>query len=106
MKIGFIGLGITGKPMCKNLLKTGHELVIYSRTPATVEEFVAAGAKAASSPREVAAQVELVITMLPNSPEVKHVVLGPNGVIEGARPGCIVADMSSIAPLASREIAA
>ncbi len=95
-----------GKPMCKNLLKAGHELVIYSRTPATVEEFVAAGASSASSPREVAAQVELVITMLPNSPEVKQVVLGPNGVIEGARPGCIVADMSSIAPLASQQIAA
>ena len=106
MKIGFIGLGIMGKPMCKNLLKAGHELVVFSRTPATVEEFVAAGASSASSPREVAAQVELVITMLPNSPEVKQVVLGPNGVIEGARPGCIVADMSSIAPRASQQIAA
>jgi 2-hydroxy-3-oxopropionate reductase len=106
MKIGFIGLGIMGKPMCRNLLKAGHELVVYSRTPATVEEFVAAGAKPASSPREVAEQVELVITMLPNSPEVKQVVLGPNGVIEGAKSGCIVADMSSIAPLASQEIAA
>ena len=106
MKIGFIGLGIMGKPMCKNLLKAGHELVIFSRTAATVGEFVAAGAKSASSPKEVASQVELVITMLPNSPEVKQVVLGPNGLIEGARPGCIVADMSSIAPLASKEIAA
>jgi 2-hydroxy-3-oxopropionate reductase len=106
MKIGFIGLGIMGKPMCRNLLKTGHELVIYSRTTATVEEFVAAGATSASSPQEVAQQVELVITMLPNSPEVMEVVLGPNGVIHGAKPGCIVADMSSIAPLASRDIAA
>ncbi len=106
MKIGFIGLGIMGKPMCKNLLNAGHELVVYSRTPATNDEFVAAGAKSASSPKEVASQVEIVITMLPNSPEVKQVVLGPNGVIEGALPGCIVADMSSIAPLASREIAA
>ena len=106
MKIGFIGFGIMGKPMCKNLLKGGHELVIFSRTPATVEEFVAAGAMSASSPKEVASQVELVITMLPNSPEVTQVILGPNGVIEGARPGCIIADMSSIAPLASREIAA
>lgn len=106
MKIGFIGLGIMGKPMCENLLKAGHELVVFSRTPATVEEFVAAGAKSASSPKEVASQVELVITMLPNSPEVKQVVLGQNGVIEGARLGCIVADMSSIAPLASKEIAA
>ncbi len=95
-----------GKPMCKNLLKAGHELVIFSRTAATVAEFVVAGATSASSPKEVASEVELVITMLPNSPEVKQVVLGPNGVIEGARPGCIVADMSSIAPLASKEIAA
>jgi 2-hydroxy-3-oxopropionate reductase len=105
MKIGFIGLGIMGKPMCKNLLKAGHELVIYSRTQATIDEFVALGAKSADSPRSVAAQVDMVITMLPNSPEVKQVVLGPNGVIEGAKPGCMVADMSSIAPLASREIA-
>lgn len=95
-----------GKPMCKNLLKAGHELFVYSRTPATVEEFIAAGAMFALSPREVAEQVELVITMLPNSPEVKQVILGPKGVIEGAQPGCIVADMSSIAPLASKEIAA
>ncbi len=106
MKIGFIGLGIMGKPMCKNLLKAGHRPVIYSRNKATIEELTAAGASVASSPKEVAAQVDLVITMLPNSPEVKEVILGPNGVIEGARPGCIVADMSSIAPLASQQIAA
>jgi 2-hydroxy-3-oxopropionate reductase len=106
MKIGFIGLGIMGKPMCKNLLKAGYDLVVCSRTAASVDELVAAGAKSAPTPRDVAAQVDVVITMLPNSPEVKQVVLGPNGVIEGARPGCIVADMSSIAPLASREIAA
>ena len=106
MKIGFIGLGIMGKPMCKNLLKAGYEVVVCSRTKASVEELVAVGAKSAPTPREVAAQVDVVITMLPNSPEVKDVVLGANGVIEGAKPGCIVADMSSIAPLASREIAA
>ncbi len=106
MKIGFIGLGIMGRPMCKNLLKAGYELVVSSRTAASVDELVAAGAKSAPTPRDLAAQVDVVITMLPNSPEVKQVVLGPNGVIEGARPGCIVADMSSIAPLASREIAA
>ena len=106
MKIGFIGLGIMGKPMCKNLIKAGHRPVIYSRNQATIDEMVAAGATAAASPKEVAAQVDLVITMLPNSPEVKEVVLGTNGVIEGAKPGCIVADMSSIAPLASQQIAA
>ena len=106
MKIGFIGLGIMGKPMCKNLLKAGYEVVVCSRTKASVEELVAAGATSAPTPRDVAAQVDVVITMLPNSPEVKDVVLDANGVIEGAKPGCIVADMSSIAPLASREIAA
>ena len=106
MKIGFIGLGIMGKPMGRNLLKAGHELVVCSRTQSSVDELVAVGATSAATPREVAAQVELIITMLPNSPEVKEVILGPNGVIEGARPGCIVADMSSIAPLASQQIAA
>jgi 2-hydroxy-3-oxopropionate reductase len=106
MKIGFIGLGIMGKPMGKNILKAGFELVVCSRTQSSVDELVAAGATSAGTPRELAAQVDLVITMLPNSPEVKEVILGPNGVIHGARPGCIVADMSSIAPLASQEIAA
>lgn len=106
MKIGFIGLGIMGKPMCKNLLNAGHQLVVCSRTQSSVDELVAAGAMSAPTPKDVAAQVELVITMLPNSPEVKEVILGPNGVIEGAQPGCIVADMSSIAPLASQQIAA
>jgi len=92
--------------MCKNLIKAGHRPVIFSRNQATLDELTAAGATSAASPKEVAAQVDLVITMLPNSPEVKEVVLGPNGVIEGARPGCIVADMSSIAPLASQQVAA
>lgn len=106
MKIGFIGLGIMGKPMGKNLLKAGFELVVCSRTQTSVDELTAVGATAAATPSELAAQVDLVITMLPNSPEVKEVILGPNGVIEGTRPGCIVVDMSSIAPLASQEIAA
>ncbi len=106
MKIGFIGLGIMGKPMCKNLLTAGHQLVVCSRTKSSVDELVAAGATSAPTPKDVAAQVEVVITMLPNSPEVKEVILGANGVIEGAKPGCIVADMSSIAPLASQQIAA
>jgi len=106
MKIGFIGLGIMGKPMCKNLLNAGHQLVVCSRTQSSVDELVAAGATSAPTPKDVASQVELVITMLPNSPEVKEVILGTNGVIEGAQPGCIVADMSSIAPLASQQVAA
>jgi 2-hydroxy-3-oxopropionate reductase len=106
MKIGFIGLGIMGKPMSKNLLKAGHQLVVCDIVRAAVEEVVAAGATAAATPKEVAQQTELIITMLPNSPEVKQVLLGANGIVEGARPGSIVADMSSIAPLVSREVAA
>jgi 2-hydroxy-3-oxopropionate reductase len=104
-KIGFIGLGIMGKPMSKNLLKAGYELVIYDVVQSAVEEVVAAGATAGFSPADVAAKTDIVITMLPNSPQVKQVVLGPNGIMEGAKPGMIVADMSSIAPLVSREVA-
>lgn len=105
MKIGFIGLGIMGKPMSKNLIKAGHELVVLDRNQVAVAEVVALGAKSANSAAEVAAQVELVITMLPNSPHVKEVLLGAGGVVEGGKPGLIVADMSSIAPLVSRELA-
>jgi len=106
MKVGFIGLGIMGKPMSKNLLKAGYDLVVMDRNTAAVDEVVAAGAASAGSPKEVAAQCEFVVTMLPNSPHVKEVVLGENGVIEGAKAGTCVIDMSSIAPLASRDIAA
>ena len=106
MKIGFIGLGIMGKPMSRNLLKAGYELVVFNRSKGAVNELVAAGAKAAENPREVAEQAEIVITMLPNSPHVREVVLGEAGVIEGAAKGSVVIDMSSIAPLVSREIAA
>lgn len=106
MKIGFIGLGIMGKPMSKNLIKAGHELVVLDRQQAAVDELVALGASKVATPAEVAAQVDLLITMLPNSPHVKEVVLGKSGVIEGGKPGLIVADMSSIAPLVSREIEA
>jgi 2-hydroxy-3-oxopropionate reductase len=106
MKIGFIGLGIMGKPMSKNLLKAGHQLIVCDVVRAAVDELVAAGAQAAATPRDIASQVGLVITMLPNSPEVKQVVLGKDGILEGAKPGLIVADMSSIAPRVSRELAA
>lgn len=105
MKIGFIGLGIMGKPMSKNLLKAGYELVVMDRNQKAVDELVAAGANAAATPKEVAQQTDIIITMLPNSPHVKEVVLGENGVIEGAKKGTIIADMSSIAPLVSRELA-
>jgi 2-hydroxy-3-oxopropionate reductase len=106
MKIGFIGLGIMGRPMAKNLLKAGYELVVYDILAPPVEELVKAGAKPGVSPKDVAARSELIITMLPNSPEVKDVLLGTDGVIEGARPGTIVVDMSSIAPLVSKEMEA
>ena len=106
MNIGFIGLGIMGKPMAKNLLKAGYSLVVYDVAAAPVAELVAAGATAGTSPKDVASKCDLIITMLPNSPHVKAAVLGPNGVIEGAKPGSIFVDMSSIAPLASRELAA
>ncbi|MGA2085028.1 MAG: 2-hydroxy-3-oxopropionate reductase [Terracidiphilus sp.] len=106
MKIGFIGLGIMGKTMAKNLLKAGHQLVVYDIVDVPVRELVEAGAAAGESPRDVASQCELIITMLPNSPHVKEAVLGKNGVIEGAKPGSVLVDMSSIAPLASREVAA
>lgn len=105
-KIGFIGLGIMGKPMCRNLLKAGFALTVFSRTPANVEAITSLGAQYAPSPAAVAEASELVITMVPDSPQVREVVLGENGVIHGARPGLYVVDMSSIAPLASREIGA
>ncbi len=106
MNIGFIGLGIMGKPMAKNLLKAGHSLVVYDVVDGPVKELVAAGATACSSPKDAAERCELIITMLPNSPHVKKAVLGEGGVIEGAKPGSVLVDMSSIAPLASREVAA
>lgn len=105
-KIGFIGLGIMGKPMCRNLLRAGYELTVFSRSKANVEAVTSFGATSAPSPAAVAEASDLVITMVPDSPEVREVVLGPSGVIHGARAGLYVVDMSSIAPLASREIAA
>ena len=106
MKIGFIGLGIMGKPMAKNLLKAGHELYVNDHNAEAVAEVVEAGATAVANGKEAAEKADLVITMLPNSPHVKAVALGEGGIIEGAREGLIYVDMSSIAPLASREGAA
>lgn len=104
MKIGFIGLGIMGKPMVRNLLKAGHEVVVYDVISANIEAVKADGAIEAGSSSEVARQCRLMITMLPNSPHVKTVVLGENGVLEGAKEGSILIDMSSIAPQASQEV--
>ena len=104
MKIGFIGLGIMGKPMVRNLLKAGHEVIVYDVINANIKALITDGAIEAGSSREVAEQCNLIITMLPNSPHVKTVVLGENGVLEGAKEGTILIDMSSIAPYASQEV--
>ncbi len=105
-KIGFIGLGIMGKPMAMNLIKAGYSLIVYDIRPEPVKEVVAAGAKEGKSCKDVAAQSDVVITMLPNSPDVKKAVLGENGVLDGAKRGMILIDMSSIAPLVAKEVAA
>jgi 2-hydroxy-3-oxopropionate reductase len=102
--IGFIGLGIMGRPMARNLLKAGHALVVHSRSRGPVDEIVKAGARAAASPKDVAAQCDVLITMLPNSPEVEQVALGPNGIIEGARRGLAFVDMSTISPIVSQKV--
>ena len=106
MHIGFIGLGIMGRPMAKNLLAAGHELVVADHNPVAVGELTALGAAQADTAWAVAQRVELVLTMLPNSPQVRDVVLGKDGVLEGAHAGLSYIDMSSIAPLASREVSA
>jgi 2-hydroxy-3-oxopropionate reductase len=105
-KLGFVGLGIMGKPMSKNLLKAGYKLVVYDIVPAPVQELKEAGAEVGTSPSDVASKTNIIITMLPNSPHVKEAVLGKNGIIEGAKKGALVVDMSSIAPLAAREVGA
>jgi len=103
-KIGFIGLGIMGRPMAKNLLKAGYPLVVFDLNKDAIGELVRAGAIAASSSKEVAERTEVIITMLPDSPEVKEVIMGKDGVMEGVKPGSVVIDMSSINPLMSQEI--
>lgn len=105
-KIGFVGLGIMGKPMAKNLLKAGYSLVVYDVRKEPVEELAQCGAVPANNGKEVAEASDVIITMLPNSPDVKAAVLGENGILSGMRPGSILIDMSSIAPLASQEICA
>jgi 2-hydroxy-3-oxopropionate reductase len=105
-RIGFIGLGIMGRPMAKNLLKAGFSLVVHSRSRGPVDELVQAGAKAAGSPREAAAQSDVLITMLPNSPDVELVALGAGGIIEGVRSGLVYADMSTISPIVTQKIGA
>ena len=105
-RIGFVGLGIMGKPMAKNLLKAGYSLTVYDIVGANLEEVVTEVATGASSSREVAANSDKIITMLPDSADSEAAILGPSGVLEGASSGAIIVDMSSIAPSVSQKIAA
>ncbi len=105
-KIAFVGLGIMGKPMSKNLLKAGHSVVVFDVAPAPVADVVAAGATAAKSSKEAASQADVIITMLPDGPEVETAVLGPGGILEGAAKGSIVVDMSSISPVVAQKVGA
>ena len=106
MKVGFIGLGIMGKPMCKNIIKAGHEVCFNSRHADVTAELEALGAKGKANAAEVAAESEVVITMVPNSPQVREVALGKNGIIEGGKKGLVVIDMSSIDPVETQSIGA
>ncbi|MFH5183896.1 2-hydroxy-3-oxopropionate reductase [Paenibacillus sp. TAB 01] len=105
MEIGFIGLGIMGKPMAKHLIASGYRLHVYNRSVRPVEELAALGAKAQPNPRRVAEASDLILTMLPDSPQVEEVILGKDGVLEGISEGKIVVDMSSINPMSARRIA-
>ena len=103
-QIGFVGLGIMGKPMARNLMKAGYELTVYDIVGEAVEELATEGATAASSSSEVAEKTDKIITMLPDSADSERAILGPGGVLEGARPNSVIIDMSSIAPSMSQKI--
>src|SRR5215218_9026841 len=104
-KVGFIGLGIMGKPMAKNLMEAGYELVLYNRTLEKAEELSEDGAEVAANPREVAENSEIIVTMLPDSPDVRNVVAGKDGVLEGIEEGALLVDMSTISPVVTEELA-
>jgi 3-hydroxyisobutyrate dehydrogenase len=105
MNIGFVGLGNMGRPMARNLLSGGFAVTVYGRRKPVVDEIVSAGASAAVSPREVAERSDVIITIVSDSPDVKSVVTGPDGILDGARPGAVMIDMSTISPAVTREIA-
>ncbi|KPK90929.1 MAG: 2-hydroxy-3-oxopropionate reductase, partial [Anaerolineae bacterium SM23_ 63] len=105
-RIGYIGLGLMGKPIARNLLKAGFPLTVHNRSRPAVDELIAEGAEGASTPREVAERSDIVFTNLPDSPDVEAVVLGMNGILEGSRPGVIFVDNSTIKPETTRSIAA
>lgn len=102
--IGFIGLGIMGKPMAKHVRNAGYPLIVHNRSQAAVDELAALGAQRAATPREVAERADIVITMLPDSPQVEEVIGGSGGIAEGIRPGAVVIDMSSINPLTTKKM--
>jgi 2-hydroxy-3-oxopropionate reductase len=104
-RIGFIGLGIMGRPMASNLLTAGYDLIVHARRPESMQALVAAGARAAESPAAVAREADVIFTMVSDTPDVEEVILGPEGIIEGVRPDSIVVDMSTISPSATRAIA-
>lgn len=104
-KVGFIGLGIMGGPMARNLVKAGYELVLYNRTREKAEDLAGDGAAVAESPKEAAEQSDIVITMLPDSPQVEEVLAGEDGVFEGVKDGSLIVDMSTISPVVTRELA-
>ena len=107
MKVGFVGLGIMGKPMAKNLVKAGYEVVVTTHKQAVIDEFVAMGAAGAKNAADIVKQgCEVIITMLPNSPQVREVALGEGGIVEGGKSGITVLDMSSIDPVESQKISA
>jgi 2-hydroxy-3-oxopropionate reductase len=106
MKIGFIGLGIMGRPMVRNLLKGGYAVAVHDLNAAAVADVTAAGATAPGSSLKTAAEADVIVTMLPDGPDVDAAVLGKGGILEGARAGSIVVDMSSISPIVSQKIAA
>jgi 2-hydroxy-3-oxopropionate reductase len=104
-RVGFIGLGIMGMPMARNLMEAGYELMVHNRSPEKAEELGKEGATVAATPREVAEKSDVVITMLPDSPQVREVVAGENGVLEGISEGAIIIDMSTISPVVTEELA-
>lgn len=103
-KVGFVGLGIMGTSMARNLIEDGHELVIHNRTRAKAEKLAKLGAEVTTSPREVAGRSDVIITMLPGPPEVEEVLAGENGLLEGVREGSLIVDMSTSSPLLAQEL--
>jgi 2-hydroxy-3-oxopropionate reductase len=103
--IGFIGLGVMGRPMAKHLVAAGHQLTVFNRSRPAIAELVDSGALAGDSPADVARRSDIVITMLPDTPDVEAAIAGPNGVLEGVRAGAVIVDMSSISPVVTRQLA-